>query len=74
MSLAKSYKSLGDASVIHTGGRSVVTGTTKATSVSNLVFNVGSVIIVSPIKETKGEVTSVNKTKKERNEESTYQW
>ena len=41
------------------------TGTIKAASVSNLAFDGGSVIVASPIKETKGEVTSVNKTKKE---------
>ena len=61
---------VGDASVIHNGGGSTNVGAIKATSVSDLAFVGSSVIIASLIEETKGEVTSVNKMKK--NEEKDY--
>ena len=61
-----SYKSLVSANVIHSGSRNANTGTIKATSVNYLACHSGSVIVASPIEETKGEVTSANKTKQRK--------
>ncbi len=61
-----SYKSLVSASVIHSGSGNANADAIKATSDSRLACDSGSVIVASPIEETKGEVTSANEMKKER--------